>query len=192
MRFPLPKDGQTGPHERLKELFELLKLPLFDYIYKTPDGFMYFNGVHSTIGDKEQRFKANELQVPDPYIAAGVEALCNDFINPLANLLLEDMETGGNEGWIKLKTEYDQYSTRSYLQFGYKPSEQLRKTYGIPNTGLPTLVIDWMETFDKSSGWYDRALTETILEALAFGAVGPEPEWHCIQYVLPIRHHSVL
>ncbi|KAJ3505079.1 hypothetical protein NMY22_g17706 [Coprinellus aureogranulatus] len=188
MRFPLPKEGEIGPHLRLKELFDLLELPLFDYIYKTDAGLMYFNGVHSTIGDEDSDFKAKELGVPAPYIAAGVDAICQDYTSPLANLLLKDMETGSNEGWEQLKKEYDQYSTRSYLQLGYIPSKDLQDRFGIPATGLPTSVINWLETFDNSTGSYDRALTETILEALAFGAVGPKPEWHCIQHgtsVLP-------
>lgn len=181
MRFPLPKDGEVGPHLRLKKLFDLLGVDLFEYIYKPKAGLMYFNGVHSTVGDDKCTFKAHELQVPNPYILAGPKKICDDFINPLADLLLKDMETGSNEGWMKLKKEYDQYSTRSYLQFKYRPSKKLRDDFKIPDAGLPTSVIDWLETFDKSSGWYDRALTETILEALAFGAVGPEVEWRCIQ-----------
>ncbi|KAF5331262.1 hypothetical protein D9611_013127 [Ephemerocybe angulata] len=58
MRFPLPKKGEIGPHLRLKQLFDYLKLPLFDYIYKNNTGLMYFNEVHSTIGDTEQLFRA--------------------------------------------------------------------------------------------------------------------------------------
>ncbi|TEB18099.1 FAD/NAD(P)-binding domain-containing protein [Coprinellus micaceus] len=188
MRFPLPKDHKVGPHKRLQELFDLLNIDTLKYTYKEDEGLMHFNGVASTIGDTEQRFRANELQIPDCYIQAGVKAICDDYINPLAELLLKDMETGGNEGWEKLKNEFDHYSTRSYLQFGYKPSRALQEKFGIPNTGLPTSVINWLETFDKSSGWYDRALTETVLEQIAFGAVGPEVDWRCIRYgtsVLP-------
>ncbi|KAF6745152.1 hypothetical protein DFP72DRAFT_1077748 [Ephemerocybe angulata] len=192
MRFPLPKKGEIGPHLRLKQLFDYLKLPLFDYIYKNDTGLMYFNEVHSTIGDTEQRFRAKELNVPDPYIAAGVDVLCKDFIDPLAELLLSDMENGGDSGWKILKGQYDRYSTRSYLQFGYVPSEDLQTKYGIPGTGLPTSVINWMETFDKSSGWYDRALLETVLEALAFGAVGPTPDWHCIKHGTSVLPNATL
>ena len=136
MRFPLPKDGEIGPHLRLKELFDLLELPLFDYIYKTDDGLMYFNGVHSTIGDKEQRFKANELQVPDPYIAAGVDAICQDYITPLADLLLKDMETGSNKGWEKLKKEYDRISPE-LQRLQEKEAERRGRRRQSEGTGFP-------------------------------------------------------
>ncbi|KAF5331265.1 hypothetical protein D9611_013128 [Ephemerocybe angulata] len=102
------------------------------------------------------------------------------------------MENGGNGGWKILKGQYDRYSTRSYLQFGYVPSEDLQTKYGIPGTGLPTSVINWMETFDNSSGWYDRALLETVLEALAFGAVGPTPDWHCIKHGTSVLPNTTL
>lgn len=53
---------------------------------------------------------------------------------------------------------------------------------------LPTFV-NWMETFDNSTGAYDRALTEVVLEAVAFGWKPPAEthegtKWWCIECVL--------
>lgn len=41
--------------------------------------------------------------------------------------------------------------------------------------------ITWCETLDKSTGWYDRALTETVIENLAFQWPGSSPvnTWFC-------------
>jgi hypothetical protein len=188
MRFPLPKDGQEGPHKRLKKLFELLEVPLLEYFYKNDHGLMYFNGLHSTIKEKTFNFNAEALGVAEPYRTAGVHAICDDYLKePLKEL----MDNTGVDAWAKFKEKYDKYSTRSYLQFKYKPSEELRQQNpDLPDDHLPTCVIDWLETFDKSSGWYDRALSETVLEAIAFGtAPGMElPDWRCIEYVsLPMR-----
>ncbi|KAG2125132.1 hypothetical protein DEU56DRAFT_962934 [Suillus clintonianus] len=45
-------------------------------------------------------------------------------------------------------------------------------------------VVNWCETFDKSTGWYDHVLSETVLEAIAFGwhtgPDGPPTQWFCI------------
>jgi len=57
--------------------------------------------------------------------------------------------------------------------------------------GMNAKDIHWCETLDKSTGWYDRALTETVIEGLAFNwpitpLPGPEQPkedpndgWYC-------------
>ena len=32
-----------------------------------------------------------------------------------------------------------------------------------------TGFVNWLETFDKSTGWYDRELIQTVLEVITFG-----------------------
>lgn len=58
----------------------------------------------------------------------------------------------------------DAHSTRSYMTFAYTPNASL----GLPEESLSTDVVNWVETFDKSTGWYNRVLLK-VLEALAFG-----------------------
>ena len=43
MRFPLPQDGERGPHQRLKDLFEYLEIDLLEYIPETDQGRKYYN-----------------------------------------------------------------------------------------------------------------------------------------------------
>ena len=84
-------------------------------------------------------------------------------------------------GWDYLM-KYNDYSTRAYMNIAYKPNnKELRACIG--DGPLPTAVINWLETVDKSTGWYDRSLAETVLEAMAFGA--PEssskiPWWYIV------------
>ncbi|KAF8869719.1 hypothetical protein CPB84DRAFT_1856086 [Gymnopilus junonius] len=87
-----------------------------------------------------------------------------------------------HDGWDYMM-QYDMYSTRAYMAIAYKPSEALLNE-GMPDGPLPTDVINWCETFDKSTGWYDRAFSETVLEAIAFGW-NPDPDapatnWYCL------------
>jgi hypothetical protein len=96
--------------------------------------------------------------------------------------LLEDETL---DAWIKFMKQYDQHSTRPYLQFAYVPSQE----FGVPLTGLPCSVVDWMETFEGSTGGYDRALTEMVLDAISFGVVGPKSEWWCIRYAEILPYH---
>ncbi|KAJ7207139.1 hypothetical protein GGX14DRAFT_567704 [Mycena pura] len=101
---------------------------------------------------------------PRPYVAAGAKAIVDDVIRPFAEALLQDMKDKTKKGWEKL-LRYDRHSTRAYMTTQYIPSDDLN----IPKTSLPVDVVNWLETFDMSTGWYDRAFTETVLEAVAFG-----------------------
>lgn len=66
--------------------------------------------------------------------------------------------------------KYDSYSTRSYMSHVYMPSDDFLRVHpDVPIDHLPTNVVNWMETMDKTTGWYDRALTTTVLEEMAFG-----------------------
>ncbi|EDR12198.1 uncharacterized protein LACBIDRAFT_183317 [Laccaria bicolor S238N-H82] len=106
-------------------------------------------------------------------------AITDDVIAPYATALLDDLKNNTKTGWEKMQS-VDDHSTRSYMTFKYEPSADL----GIKKAPLPTDVVNWCETFDKSTGWYDRAFTETVLEAIAFGwQPGPNPpatQWFCI------------
>jgi hypothetical protein len=126
----------------------------------------------------------------DAYIKIGATKIVDDVISPFAIKLLDDIAkiekgTDSTEGWDYLM-KYDAYSTRAYMAIAYKPSKELIKL-GMPDGPLPTDIINWCETFDKSTGWYDRSLSETVLEAIAFGW-SPDPkaaptQWWCIEYV---------
>ncbi|KAG0694127.1 hypothetical protein DFH29DRAFT_1073006 [Suillus ampliporus] len=169
MRYPLPqKDDkgkyQTGIMKRLGELIDYSKLndndfeeplssKLIDYYYAAPAGrtFMYFNNQH---------YQVSNTPPPDFHAREmGVES-----------------ESTPETGWQCMK-RHDAYSLRSYMSFNYVPSDDLE----LPRTHLSTNVINWCETFDTSTGGFDRGLTEGVLEALAFATVGPQVEWKCFR-----------
>lgn len=70
------------------------------------------------------------------------------------------------------------------MNFAYAPSGSL----DIPEEHLSTRVVNWLETFDKSTGWYDRAFTERVLEFIAYGQTGDAVDWKCIEYVRIFLH----
>jgi hypothetical protein len=194
MRFPLPQPGTHGVMSRLEYLFNYpplntggdlaLASKLIPYYYSAVNGTgrMYFNEVHSTVNaNPASQFDAQAMDVPQPYINAGVSNLLNDAIGPLAEALFNDINTGTTAGWERMK-ELDPHSTRSYLAFNYTPSEKFAEQYQLSETPLDVDTINWAETFDKSTQWYDRALTETVLEAVAFGNIpGVTVDWKCLR-----------
>jgi len=203
MRFPLPEKQPDGHYKQgiMKRLGELIIYPglnegtdrlqdkLIPYYYKAKEGpglksgFMFFNGVRSRISDvstEKQNFHAEQMGVGPKYIATGVSTIVDDVIGPFARGIVNDMVHGGDAGW-KTMMQHDIYSTRAYMGLSYIP-----KNLDLPQTHLSTNVINWLELFDKSTGWYDRAFTETVLESLAFGSVPGLPldpiDWKCFEY----------
>jgi hypothetical protein len=178
--------------ERVFKLFEYpplnhgaqaLNSRLTPFIFFNNNTFFDYNGVtvrRSAMPDADP-FKAQQVLVTphkQAYIAAGVTKIVDDVIGPFAAALLDDLKTGSNEGWKKLLAK-DFHSTRSYMAVEYEPSPKLN----LPKGPLPGDVINWLETFDKSTGWYDRSLSETVLEAIAFGwqpnSTRPT-DWFCV------------
>ncbi|KAJ3510580.1 hypothetical protein NLJ89_g4592 [Agrocybe chaxingu] len=187
MRFPLPEQDPFGNYksgimQRVGNLFNYLKMQdkLLPYYFKSngSPGFQYFNGVRARIGDGAD-FDAPSLGIADQFIKNGVTAIVDDVVGKFAAGIYEDLKTGGEEGWQDMMA-HDAYSTRAYMAFKYIPSPSL----DLPEAHFSTRVINWCETFDKSTGWYDRALTETVLEAIAFGEqpeeVRNKVNWRCI------------
>lgn len=162
-----------------------LKSQLIDYHFtsKRLGYFRYFNGERYEVLSETERppdFRAREMGVNSQYIAAGVENIVEDVIGPFAKDIINDIKQNVNSGWVNM-LKHDAYSLRSFMSFKYIPSPGLN----IPRTHLSTDVINWCETFDNSTGSYDRALTEAVLEALAFATVDPntfgDVDWKCFK-----------
>ena len=185
MRYPLPKSDEEGNYEpgvmqRLGQLFTYLGMhnQLIPYYFQSDrqPGFQYFNGIRARIGQGND-FNAPALGINSTLIDIGVSNVVNDAIGPFARVLFDDLKNHTTTGWATMMRN-DAYSTRAYFSFKYIPSA----SFGLEPEHLTTRVINWLETFDKSTGWYDRALTETVLEAIAFGEAGDgQVDWKCIE-----------
>ena len=192
MRYP-----KTDTMRRLFNLFEYpplnageiqLKAKLIPLHNASQNALFSYNGVtvRQDAVPRGDPFKASEViqdTDPDPYIAIGGKAIVNDVIAPFATLLLDDLKTPGKtDGWEYLM-KYDNYSTRAYMALAYTPSDSLN----IPKKPLSTDVINWCETYERSTGTYDCALSERVLDAIASGwQPGPKPrvvQWYCIKFV---------
>ena len=119
--------------------------------------------------------------IPCPYAELGVEALVDYVIRPFTNGLKKDLETGGRTGW-DLLMRYDADSARSYMIHGPKQEDQgdLNPEGLLP---YPTVVINWLETVDTSTGAFDRALSEAVIDALFYLPDDPNApiDWFGVQ-----------
>ena len=123
----------------------------------------------------------NFPNIPSPYGELGVDALVDYVIQPFADGLKKDLESGGRTGW-ELLMRYDADSARSYMIHGPKPDDQdqLNPQNLLP---YPTIVINWLETVDTSTGAFDRALSEAVIDALFYLPDDPDTsiDWFGIQ-----------
>jgi len=123
----------------------------------------------------------NFPHIPSPYAESGVEALIDYVIRPFTDGLMKDLKTGGREGW-ELLMRYDADSARSYMVHGpiQEDQDDLNSDNLLP---YPTVVINWLETVDTSTGAFDRALSEAVIDALFYIPDDPntEIEWFGVQ-----------
>lgn len=150
-----------------------------------PNTFTYYNGLRLprdvppiNIGDPyniNDPDGHNPGYLPPPWEGFANPDVINDYLHSPKYGLLSYLKSAfyrhpkDLELAMKLTIEqYDQWSMRTYL------SEA---------NNLPPQVINLFETFDKSTGWYDRALMETICEDLAFNWLGKAEElhWYCFE-----------
>ncbi|KAH9835191.1 FAD/NAD-binding domain-containing protein [Rhodofomes roseus] len=183
MRFPdTPMMKRT--FHLFKKLTEEANLSLIDYIFESPNSTLLYNGKIMKRASSTQDPTAWDVRnIPSQYAQEGWSALVNNVVDPFVKQLAEDIKRDDKKGW-KLMMEYDQYSTRAYMSANRSDTRpELDELRLMP---YPTPVVDWLEMFDKSSGWYDHALSETVLETLAFnfppsgGNEEKQVEWRCI------------
>ena len=77
--------------------------------------------------------------------------------------------------------DYDKYSARGYMELSDGAEGSDKALFPFPSN-----VVDWMELFNDSTNAYDYALTELVMDDLAFAwpeEGGKDVEWRCVAYV---------
>jgi hypothetical protein len=189
MRFP-----DTPFMKRTFDLAEKLQdrgVKLIPYKFEADNTFKFFNGVHVPRLPGEP-----PLNPADPYnINVTTTYNPNSYVPPsfdrflvpeeitrylegvlarLKTFFIHDRSHNFNHDMQRTIQVFDKYTMRTYLS-------EIEK--------LPPSVINLFETFDKSTGWYDRALTETICEDLAFNWLSSASDlcWKCFECVWFLR-----
>ena len=194
MRFP-----RIISMRRLRHLFDYgplnrgslqLRKKLTPYYFSNPNALMSYNGETYRQSEVQPTSFQHEAVIkdvdPTPYIKAGYKRIINDIVDPFASQIYNDLENNETTGWKHLM-DFDHYSARAYMHTCYFPSARLQQEFGIPYQHLSVDVVNWMETFDDSTGAYDRAFSEIVLETIAFGwnpqGNDNDTEWYCVQCV---------
>ncbi|CAE6367727.1 unnamed protein product [Rhizoctonia solani] len=181
MRFP-----NTPIMEKTFKLFETLELNghLLDYHISNETNWLVYNGRRITRHDLAENphiwaqdpfgvSVSNGGTVPDEYAKQDPVKILREVLQPLITKVVQDPDKGLDD----LIDNYDHYSTRSYLA----------------SKSFPPAVISWIETATVGTGWFDRALIETVLEEIAFSYNQTSTaalSWKCVDggsEMIPIR-----
>ena len=179
MRFP-----KTPMMKRTFNLFRKLRkeagLSLIPYIFDNDNSTLQYNSILMKRGlSSEDPQKWNVQDIPPDFAQRGWSKLVENVTGPFVDQLAEDFKRRDKRGW-KQMMQYDQYSTRAYMSGNRSDAKpELDQLHLMP---YPTPVVDWLETFDTSSASYDRALSEAVLDSLAFTFPQPRPvDWWCVE-----------
>lgn len=176
MRFP-----ESPVMQRLFHLFHCPQLNdpdsgievashLIPYLFhdNTGNSFLDYNGTNVPRSNTAETFSFQATGVGQDALSEGAKPILTRLYAPFVNLLQGDLSTSppGTTGWNFLM-QFDKYSTRSYLAINADKSQ-------------PT--INWLETMSAGTGWFDQALSESVLEWIAFGGDrdGGYP-WWCLE-----------
>lgn len=178
MRFP-----NTPMMKRTFHLFHKLKkeadLSLIPYIFDNENSTLQYNDILMKRGlSTEDPKKWDVPGIPSRFAQHGWSGLVNNVMDPFVKRLAEDFKRREKKGW-ELMMHYDQYSTRAYMSGRRSDAKAELDELGL--MPYPTPVVDWLETFDTSSASYDRALSEAVLDSLAFTFPQSEVKWWCIE-----------
>ncbi|KAI1329873.1 hypothetical protein F5Y16DRAFT_364929 [Xylariaceae sp. FL0255] len=136
-----------------------------------------FDQVRVQSSDDDPFKMANSENIPRDIRQHSPDDVMKAAIQPFRDALKRDVLTKppGREGW-DLLMRYDTLSTRQFL--GMDPPEPLAGG-SIPPPPYNYDTIQWMETFNGGTDWYDQAHSETVLESLDF-EFDDETKWYCI------------
>lgn len=165
MRFPrIPSMKPTF------DLFDRLNIKLQDYHRTQPKNWLSYNNIRLQRGEIAAQGWANDpfhasVQngggVPDRFAEKGPQHWYSEAINPL----LEEYKRLTMPDLIK---KYDHYSIRGYMSH-------------VMN--YPTEVVNWIETMNSGTSWFDRGLMQAILEGVAFAKAPDDVTdtvWKCV------------
>ncbi|KAI5850492.1 hypothetical protein DFP73DRAFT_524230 [Morchella snyderi] len=160
--------------DRTFQLFEDLGVPLIPYYLSGTGNPAMYNDIlgPGTEGSFDHYHISTDnggvaLIFGDKAVRDGVTEVMRQALEPWKGPLRENFETG----FHKLVTEADKYSTREYLRTVFEYA-------GV--TGLDFHTIQWLETNQTSSGLFDQAFSETVIDSLDF-EYDDNVDWFCIE-----------
>ncbi|KAM7211266.1 putative amine oxidase [Rhypophila decipiens] len=127
------------------------------------------------------------LEIDPELLASGLDpgTIFQRLIEPIRQALKDDIQNHTNTGWDMLMS-FDSMTTTQFLSTPYPPPSSKWPQPDVAK--LPPYnydTIQWFETFNGGTDWYDQAFSEIVLESLDFEYKtaedpGPAINWYCV------------
>lgn len=170
MRFP-----NLHWMEPTTKLMKHLDVPRMKYIMndKLKNNISFFNNRRLSAKEIEAQIAAGNYDVF--CIGLGLKKSPEDILasifGPFKEKLSSDDPAIWNQGLDEL-LQYDDWSTRHYMRF--RPD----KLTDLDPGRLSHQMISFLETIDTSTGNYDQAFVESVLDSVDFST--PNTKWECV------------
>jgi hypothetical protein len=168
MRFP-----QIPIMDRTFDLFKRTKVPVIPYYLDSSTGALNCPSLYNDRllvpkpgqWDPYDVAVSNGGSVPDVVVKAGTTILDQEF-RVYKDLMQKDFEAG-----FQLLMTQDAFSTREYLKTGGDDGKCTKYDF---------FSVQWMETLDTSSGLFDQAFSESVIDSFDFDNPLGKVNWSCI------------
>lgn len=160
---------------------KLNKPKLIKFYYSNDNSIYFYNNrrvfysddqLNDPLGFSDSKNGGLNKGVPDKYAAKAFWTWLELAVKPFTDLIATDPDKA-----YEFINKYEDNSVRSFLaSFN---SNDLRQSMGFAANNetvggkYPQIVIDWIESLDAGTGFYDRSLAETVIDASQFGS----PDW---------------
>jgi monoamine oxidase len=169
MRFP-----QIPIMDRTFDLFKRTGVPVIPYYLDSSTGALNCPSLYNdrllvtdpVQADPYKVSVSNGGSVPDNVVKAGTGILDQEF-KVYKDLMQTDFEAG-----FKLLMTQDAFSTREYLKTGGANGSATKYDF---------FSVQWLETQDTSSGLFDQAFTESVIDSFDFDNPNGDVHWACIE-----------
>ncbi|KAG8985254.1 hypothetical protein FRB90_004851 [Tulasnella sp. 427] len=136
---------------------------LFDSVFNNT--FYYYNGVRTIGNNPIGTYDFQATGVDPRLLAIGAKTLLKEqVLDDFVPQILHNLRHGGHSGWDHLERS-DKYSTRGYMTI-------------VKN--LDEVTVDWIESMTFGTGWFDKALSELVIEYIAFSEFLAHASYHCL------------
>ncbi|KAI1971128.1 hypothetical protein LOZ55_006296 [Ophidiomyces ophidiicola] len=139
--------------------------------------------IHSQSGDP---FEINTKNtIPAGIFRHTPDDVMNSTIEPLREALRRDAQLNPPRAlWLGPFDEVRHVQSRQFLALMTLANSIQKTSVGLfyhwnPTSAYNYDTIEWMETFNGGTNWYDQAHSETVLESLDF-AFDNATKWYCI------------
>jgi monoamine oxidase len=164
MRYP-----DIPTMKRVFDLFRRTKMPLLKYCLQGGDECPKLFNDSRHVSSRRDPYNvgvAGGGTVADD-VVDDVNGALDEAFGPYKRALAEDFEAG----FDKLMA-VDDFSTREYLRRGGPDGTGRRHDFH---------SIQWMETQNTSTGLFDQAFSESVMDSFDFDHSAGDVDWHCIE-----------